>query len=226
MAAAIDPQAEREAYARVRMWQRQAKRIVDDAPNKLGEWLPRKYWREGGRVKLSAAARKLKPARLPGLAAQAKIANKRFEMTRHAGYTHRKRAADGHQIITKAEYNKITAPFLARGGTIIRGAEAARHLERMGATASYVVGGQTAFIRDDATISDVLEEMYHAKQEQDRMFASYPNSQIFLRREIDAQKQLIYLAERYNIPLAEMEVTKSNLAYYEAELSAILAGGD
>ena len=70
---------------------------------------------------------------------------------------------DGHQIIDKPTYQKLTKPFIKHGGIIIRGQEAENHLKDR-AYASYLPGMNTAFIRDDATISDVLEEMYHAEQ--------------------------------------------------------------
>jgi hypothetical protein len=42
------------------------------------------------------------------------------------------------------------------------------------------------------------------------------------RREIDAQKFLLSVAERYNIPISETELTKRNLARYESDLREIL----
>lgn len=65
MSASITPEGEREAYARVRMWQGRVRQLVNEAPKTIGEWLPRKYWREGGRTKLSAAAQRLKPVSIP-----------------------------------------------------------------------------------------------------------------------------------------------------------------
>ena len=87
-----------------------------------------------------------------------------------------------------------------------------------GAYASYMPGGNFAFIRDDATVSDVLEEMYHAMQERKNMFSTYPSEEILVRREIDAQKYLIAVAKKYKIPAEETEVTRKNLANYEAML--------
>ena len=61
------------------------------------------------------------------------------------------------------------------------------------AYASYLPGMNTAFIRDDATISDVLEEMYHAEQDRTNMFGGDLTHEVRLRREIDAQKHLLSL---------------------------------
>lgn len=103
----------------------------------------------------------------------------------------RRQAQDGHEIIDKPTYNKLTRSFLRKGGKIIRGEDAARHLASTGATASYLVGANAAFITDDATISDVLEEMYHAYQDRTKMFGDITDMAVVYMREIDAQKYLL-----------------------------------
>lgn len=108
------------------------------------------------------------------------------------------------------------------GGIIIRGEDAARHLEGQGAYASYMEGGKIAFIRDDATVSDVLEEMYHAEQDRKKMFSALPDKELILCREIDAQHYLLSVAKKYKIPIEETEVTRKNLAKYEELLKQYL----
>lgn len=148
---------------------------------------------------------------------------------RYAETFRRKIGAQGQEIVDKPTYHKLTNKFLKNGGIIIRGEEAKIHLESQKAYASYMVGGNFAFIRDDATVSDVLEEMYHAEQDRKNMFSDYPKEEIALRREIDAQKHLISVADKYKIKSGETEVTKKNLAFYEEKLREILdnrkAGG-
>ena len=146
-----------------------------------------------------------------------------IEMTRKKNGAHRRTNARGMQVIDKPTYNKLTADFLKHDGLIIRGEEAARHL---GDThyASYLPSLNTAFIRDDATISEVLEEMYHAEQDRKNMFGDTLTTEVWLRREIDAQKYLLSLSEKYKIPQEEIEVTKGNLEQYEAELKKLLGG--
>ena len=131
----------------------------------------------------------------------------------------RRRAQDGHEIIDKPTYHRLTNWFERSGGIIIRGEEAKRHLANSGASASYFVGANVAFITDDATISDVLEEMYHAKQDRAKMFGSDLTMTVILKREIDAQKYLIRVADKYKIPVSEREVTKRNLEEYEKQLA-------
>lgn len=68
MAAATTPEEERTAYARVRMYQDKIRGLVADYNNTVDpsvDYLPRKYDREGGRVKLSNAAKKLRPVVIP-----------------------------------------------------------------------------------------------------------------------------------------------------------------
>ena len=60
MTVARTPQEERLAYARVRQNQEAIRNLLDQYNSKTPsnvDWLPRKYWREGGRVKLSEAAK-------------------------------------------------------------------------------------------------------------------------------------------------------------------------
>ena len=63
MAVATDPQSERIAYARVRMYQQKVRTQIRNYDSS-GDRLMRKYWREGGRQTLTPEARKLKPVRL------------------------------------------------------------------------------------------------------------------------------------------------------------------
>lgn len=142
----------------------------------------------------------------------------------YAEQRRRKTGEQGQEIIDKPTYIKLTKDFLKHGGLIIRGEEAVKHLEKQGAYASYFMGGNFAFIRDDATVSDVLEEMYHALQDRKNMFAEYSQEEMLIRREIDAQKYLISVAERYKIPIGETNVTKQNLANYEERLKERLNG--
>lgn len=66
MAVATDPQTERVAYARVRLYQQRLRDLRGEYNDNNDEHdtLPRKYWREGGAVRLSAEAKKLKPVRI------------------------------------------------------------------------------------------------------------------------------------------------------------------
>ena len=87
-----------------------------------------------------------------------------------------------------------------------------------GAHAIYIAGAGIAFISDEPTVSDVLEEMYHAEQDRKNMFGAEIDSKVVLLREIDAQKYFLSVAEKYKIPEKEIELTKQNLIDYQNKL--------
>ena len=132
------------------------------------------------------------------------------------GKTHRKSAGD-IEIIDEATYNKLIKPVKKNGGTIIRGTEEVEaHLARNGSTASCI--GNILLFSENATISDVLEETYHFKQNLNRMNNRKPAKERLLLNEIDAQKYLLSVSNKYHIPESEVRVTRENLAYYEHAL--------
>lgn len=135
---------------------------------------------------------------------------------------HRRIGQRNREIIDQQTYNKLTREFLKKGGIIYRDEEAERHLNATGNGAAYIMGANTAFFRRDATVSEVLEEMYHAHQDKSGMFNQYPIDEISLRREIDAQKHVMMLKARYKIPESEMEELQINLDNYEKELEELL----
>lgn len=132
----------------------------------------------------------------------------------------RKVGPRGNEIIDKPTYQKVTRDFRKRGGEIVRGSEAAEHLGQE--SAAYVAGANRAYIRDDATVSDVLEEMFHAQQDRRGDYINLPADEMLLRREIDAQNYLLELTNRYKIPIEEVETTRQNLDYYQKLLEEIL----
>lgn len=135
--------------------------------------------------------------------------------------TRRRIADDGHEIIDKPTYNKLTKSFTKSGGMIIRGEEADRFLGNR-AHASYIAGDRIAFIRDNATVSDVLEEMYHALQDKRHDYGVIPDEEGVTRREIDAQNYLLSVAEKYKIPEEETAETLANLEGYKRRLAEIM----
>lgn len=101
---------------------------------------------------------------------------------------------------------------------IIRGEEAKEHLKNSNAHASYLPSFSAAVITDDASVSEVLEEMYHAEQDRKHLFGEFVTEEVRLRREIDAQKHLLSLTDKYKIPESEVELTRHNLEMYKKML--------
>lgn len=133
------------------------------------------------------------------------------------GNTHRKVGDNGIVKIDEPTYNKLTREVKKNGGIIIRGSdEVEEHLRKNGSTASCI--GDVLLFSKDATVSDVLEETYHFKQNHTNMNNHKKAQERYLLNEIDAQKYLISVADKYNIPEAERIVTQENLKKYEKGL--------
>lgn len=113
-------------------------------------------------------------------------------------------------------YNSLRNRAERRGAVVIRGGEFAnKHLKKVGASASNM--GDILIFRENPTTSDVLEEFFHLEQHYRGDYSELDGTEMFLRREIDAQKYLLSVSERVNIPKEEIEVTKANLARYEGD---------
>lgn len=113
--------------------------------------------------------------------------------------------------------------YVERHGCIVvrGGDEARRHLELVGADAAYVRGGGIIFFHDNPTTSEVLEEVFHFEQDMRGDYEEYPAREVALLREIDAQKHLLEVAERYNIPIEETAQTRASLKDYEEQLDKL-----
>lgn len=132
------------------------------------------------------------------------------------GNTHRK-TVDGIEIIDESTYNKLIRNVKKNGGTIIRGtSEVEEHLAKNGSTASCI--GDVLLFSKNATVSDVLEETYHFRQNFQKLNYGKPAKERLLLNEIDAQNYLLSVAEKYNIPESELSVTRKNLEDYKKAL--------
>lgn len=152
-------------------------------------------------------------------------------MFTRAKYPNRRVRDDGEQIIDKATYQRLTHDFVRRGGIIRSDEEAVRILEGLHVHATYMPSFGTIAFSPTPTVSEVLEETYHAEQDRTNMFGVYGSEntdEIILRREIDAQHYLLSLTEKYKIPDSEVALTKFNLANYERDLEKLLqeSGGE
>lgn len=105
------------------------------------------------------------------------------------------------------------------GGVVLRGGdEAERHLDSMEVDAAYMTGAGVIMLRHDATTSEVLEEVYHFQQDQRGDYSDRNAAIMTLLRERDAQRYLLSVAERYNIPKSETAQTRKALEDYLQKL--------
>lgn len=102
------------------------------------------------------------------------------------------------------------------GGMVSTGEDVTRYLNARDADAANF--GEVIMLREDATLSEVLEEEFHFNQHRRGDYAERGQEEMRLLREIDAQKYLLDVAKRYKIPRIETEQTKAALAMYEKEL--------
>lgn len=117
--------------------------------------------------------------------------------------------------VNEALYNSQKNYVERHGGLVVRGGEEAeRHLDKTGADAAYMVGSGVVLLRRDATTSEVLEEVYHFVQDRRGDYADRNAAVMLLLRERDAQRYLLSVAKRYNIPENETRQTEAALAEY------------
>lgn len=141
------------------------------------------------------------------------------------GNTHRKISESGNKIIDMAMYNKITKPAIKKGADI-RIAEKDM-LERLNKQeASAVTYGDIIIFRPDATVSDVLEEVYHFEQNRKGLNSQYDSKQRMILNEIDAKQYLLSVIDKYRIPPEETELTRKQLASYKKQMEDMKERGE
>ena len=133
--------------------------------------------------------------------------------------THGEMRRAGVKPINEALYSSQKNYVERHGGCVVRGGkDVTRMLDQRGADAIFYAGDRTILLREQPTTSEVLEEVYHFRQDLRGDYADLPQDEMVTRREIDAQNYLLGVTERYRIPDSEVEQTKRNLAGYEADL--------
>lgn len=123
----------------------------------------------------------------------------------------------GMKPVNDALYNSQKNYVERHGGVVMRGGEdVERHLDAMNADAAQI--GGAIFLRERATTSEVLEEVFHFDQERRGDYSDLSAEEMLLRREIDAQNYLLSVAKRYNIPEEETRQTRNALDDYRRKL--------
>lgn len=124
--------------------------------------------------------------------------------------------------ISDKRFNELTIEAKKNGAEIIRckpGDSVYEHLENNKATASCI--GNILIFRTDATISEVLEETYHYKQNLDGTNSDKPLQLRVILNEIDAKEYVISNAKKYSVPRKEISEIKLQLESYKNELEKV-----
>ena len=128
----------------------------------------------------------------------------------------RNKDSNKRRPINIARQNRLTRDFRQNGGVIFQSPVGDQHLKKIGA-AAVNYNEKTIILQTKPTISEVLEELYHAEQYRNGKID--PNDYISkIKAEIDAQNYLLSVEKKYNIPRNESEQTKKNLKYWKEEL--------
>ncbi|MBP3723037.1 MAG: hypothetical protein J6I62_07285 [Selenomonadaceae bacterium] len=120
--------------------------------------------------------------------------------------------------VTEEQFEQLTVPLKKMGVTIMRGDDKVEeHLKKEGAYGS-AVGTDVIFFRRKVSISTILEETHHIKQNRAGLNDNLESDLRTILNEIDAKKYLLSVAKEYKIPRDEIEETKQHLKFYENEL--------
>ena len=119
--------------------------------------------------------------------------------------------------VSEERYNQLIIPLEKMGVTIHRGEEAERHLDFLGVEA-VTIGTHDVLFRKHVSISAILEETYHIKQNRRGMNDDKDMPLRIALNEIDAKEYLLKVANKYGIPREEIEATKKQLAQYKNSL--------
>lgn len=143
----------------------------------------------------------------------------------HVTLDRRKVSDSGREICDQATYHKLTNTVIKKGGNIITADdEWMRYLNERGATA--VTIGDSIIFRPDATTTEVVEEVYHFRQNRSGLNVQYSEKQRKVMNEIEAQEYLISVADKYHIPQAEREETKALLEMYINQMEDMKKNGE
>lgn len=119
--------------------------------------------------------------------------------------------------ISDKRYEQLTIEARKNGAIIIRGgAEVEKHLDLMHADAATI--GDVILFREDACLSEVLEETHHFMQNRIGMNNDKEEPLRTYLNEIEAKEFLLKNAKKYKIPRSETELTKQQLEHYKKKL--------
>ena len=130
----------------------------------------------------------------------------------------KERKRDGYHFISDKRFEQLTVEIRKRGAIIYRGGEEIEdYLDSRNAGALTV--GDVLFFRNQVTISEVLEEVYHFKQNEQRLNDCEEIKRRSILNEIDAKMYLLKVAVKYKIPRKEIEETLYQLNKYKMMLN-------
>lgn len=132
----------------------------------------------------------------------------------------RKKLSKKRKVINRERQRKLTEDFRRRGGIIQQDEAGEAYLASRGGAAGITLDEGTIVLHIRPTISEILEELYHAEQfRRNEIDGTEINR---YRAEIKAQYYLLSVEKLYNIPKEETKQTKDNLNYWKEKLKEAL----
>jgi len=122
-----------------------------------------------------------------------------------------------YKPVSEERYNQLIIPLKKMNVTIHRDEDAIRHLDFLGVEAD-TIGTHDVLFREKVSISAILEETHHIKQNRRGMNDDKPAPLRTVLNEIDAKEYLLRVADKYGIPREEIEATRKQLVQYKKEL--------
>ncbi|WP_076150265.1 minor capsid protein [Ligilactobacillus murinus] len=132
----------------------------------------------------------------------------------------RKKLSKKRKVINRERQRKLTEDFRRRGGIIQQDEAGEAYLASRGGAAGITLDEGTIVLHIRPTISEILEELYHAEQfRRNEIDGTEINR---YRAEIKAQYYLLSVEKLYDIPKEETKQTKDNLNYWKEKLKEAL----
>ena len=123
----------------------------------------------------------------------------------------------GYHFISDERFNSLTIGIRKQGAIIHRGGEDVEdYLDRRQADALTI--GKDLFFRQQITMSEVVEEVYHFYQNQIGLNSDKEATLMMILNDIDAKQFIIDNAKVLSIPRKEVEDTRQQLEAYKIML--------
>lgn len=149
------------------------------------------------------------------------IKEKLFEIDRKKMYNQgmdRNKDSNKRRPVNITKQNELLREFKATGGFVWQDDQAVSYLKNRGVDAC-CLDYDTIVLQKKPLISEILEELFHAKQFKDGLITDSRESQLIA--EIEAQEYLISVTSKFNIPKSEQTQTKMALEFYKQELKEL-----
>lgn len=130
----------------------------------------------------------------------------------------RNKDPDKRRPVNITKQKELLRDFKDSGGFVWQDDQAASYLKNRGVDAC-CLDYDMIVLQKKPLISEILEELFHAKQFKDGLITDSRESQLLA--EIEAQKYLISVAKEYNIPKSEQRQTEIALENYKKELKEL-----